>query len=125
MTPRTGRSWWRWEPTAVRQVGTPEHSCQGPDRVRHRDELNVALQQRLSQRTAGEWLVELADAGIPAGPINTVADAIDLAATLGLDPVHEITSPDRVTPFRTIAHPIRFSATPARYDTPPPPAPAS
>lgn len=96
-----------------------------PDRVRHRDELNVALQQRLSQRTAGEWLVELADAGIPAGPINTVADAIDLAATLGLDPVHEITSPDRATPFRTIAHPIRFSATPARYDTPPPPAPAS
>ena len=95
-----------------------------PSRVQHRQELNPLLEQRLTLQPADHWLPLLTAAGVPAGPINSVAEAIDLAAALGLDPVHEIDHPTRNRPFRTVAHPIRFSQTPARYDTPPPPLPS-
>ena len=93
-------------------------------RVQNRQELNPLLEQRLTRQPADHWLPLLTAAGVPAGPINSVAEAIDLAAALGLDPVHEIDHPTRDRPFRTVAHPIRFSQTPARYDTPPPPLPS-
>ena len=94
-----------------------------PERVRHRGELNLLLQERLLTRHADLWLAELSAAGVPAGPINTVAEAIELADTLGLEPVQEINDPARAEPFRTIAHPIRFSDSPARYDQAPPSQP--
>jgi crotonobetainyl-CoA:carnitine CoA-transferase CaiB-like acyl-CoA transferase len=44
------------------------------DRVAHRDELTAALAPALLQREKGELLAALAAAGVPAGPINTVAE---------------------------------------------------
>lgn len=92
-----------------------------PARVEHRDELNPLLHETLRTQPADHWLPLLRAAGVPAGPINTIAEAIDLATELGLNPVHEIDHDTRDTPFRTVANPIRFSQTPARYHAPPPP----
>lgn len=47
-----------------------------PARVQHRDMLIAALQQIFLTRTAGEWVDALLAEGIPAGPINTVTDAL-------------------------------------------------
>jgi crotonobetainyl-CoA:carnitine CoA-transferase CaiB-like acyl-CoA transferase len=44
------------------------------DRVAHRGELTAALAPALSQREKEELLTVLAAAGVPAGPINTVAE---------------------------------------------------
>src|SRR5699024_3367064 len=43
---------------------------------------------------------------------------VDLAASLGLDPVAEAGDGDRVIP--TVANPIRLSSTPASYELAPP-----
>jgi crotonobetainyl-CoA:carnitine CoA-transferase CaiB-like acyl-CoA transferase len=43
------------------------------DRVAHRGELTAALAPALSQREKEELLTAFATAGVPAGPINTVA----------------------------------------------------
>src|SRR5699024_10258945 len=72
------------------------------DRNVHRDELEP----------------ELIEAGLPCAPINSIAQGVDLAASLGLDPVAEAGDGDRVIP--TVANPIRLSSTPASYDLAPP-----
>jgi crotonobetainyl-CoA:carnitine CoA-transferase CaiB-like acyl-CoA transferase len=84
------------------------------DRTAHRAALRPILVDRLARRGRDEWFRELTAAGVPCAPINTVADGVALAGRLGLDPVVSV---DGVPGIR---HPIGFSATPPRYDLPPP-----
>ena len=50
-------------------------------RVRHRRELGEILRPIFERRTAGEWVDELSVAGVPAGKIRGVRDALRKAAT--------------------------------------------
>ncbi|HEY6760529.1 MAG TPA: CoA transferase [Baekduia sp.] len=88
-------------------------------RVAHRDALTAALVARLAARPAAEWVDALTAARVPAGVVNDVAGAFDMARALGLDPVVAIPRDDG-----TVAHltrnPIRLSATPPTYRTAPP-----
>ena len=60
------------------------------DRVAHRDELRAALERGLAAASAGHWVDRLTRAGVPAGLVNDVAEAIAFAEGLGLEPVAEI-----------------------------------
>lgn len=84
------------------------------DRVAHRDELGPLLGAVLRMRTADDWFTLLTDAGVPCGPINDVAQGMELAASLGLDPIIDVDGSAQV------AHPVRLSATPASYRHAPP-----
>jgi crotonobetainyl-CoA:carnitine CoA-transferase CaiB-like acyl-CoA transferase len=86
------------------------------DRTAHRDELQPLLEARLATRTRLEWSDALMRAGVPAGPINTVAEGVAYAEGLGLEPVVRVG--EREVP--TVRHPIRFSATPVDYLLAPP-----
>ncbi|WP_242086844.1 CaiB/BaiF CoA-transferase family protein [Microbacterium lacticum] len=86
-------------------------------RVAHRAELNAKLAPAFATRTAGEWTERLSARSVPAGPINTLPDAFALAERLGLEPVVELAG------SRSVANPIRFSATPVGYVSPPPTLP--
>jgi len=46
-------------------------------RLQHRKELKEILEQALATRTANEWWRLLNEAGVPAGPVFTVAEALD------------------------------------------------
>lgn len=110
----------------VARLGRPELArdprfATNADRVAHRDALVAALEEALTTRTALEWFTELSEAGVPCGPINDLAEAFALAERLGLDPVASLARPGSPEPVRTVAHPIRLSATPATYRCPPPP----
>ncbi|HYN75167.1 MAG TPA: CoA transferase [Candidatus Limnocylindria bacterium] len=85
-----------------------------PERVDHRDALVDLLAAVTCTRPAAEWVAILSTVGVPCGPINDVAEAVALAEQLGLEPVVESGG------TRTIAHPVRLSATPASYRLPPP-----
>jgi formyl-CoA transferase len=69
-----------WEAVA-RIVGRPE-LCEDPrfrgreDRKRHRYELKALLEEALMQRSADEWEDLLNAAGVPAGRVLSVPDAI-------------------------------------------------
>ena len=91
------------------------------DRVAHRAELTEALTDALRLRPAHAWLVELAAARVPAGRVNSIDEAVELAESLGLSPVVDIEREG--DHHRAVAHPVRFSRTPPRYDLPPPPPP--
>jgi crotonobetainyl-CoA:carnitine CoA-transferase CaiB-like acyl-CoA transferase len=80
----------------------------------NREQLRPLLLERLAERSAQEWFRVLTDAGVPCGPINDVRGGVELAQSLGLDPV--VLAGE--TP--TVRNPIDLSATPARYDLAPP-----
>jgi crotonobetainyl-CoA:carnitine CoA-transferase CaiB-like acyl-CoA transferase len=93
------------------------------DRVAHRAELTAAIEERLAVASAAHWVEVLSAAGVPAGLVNDVAEAIAFGEALGLDPVAEIGVPDATNSdavSRTVANPIGLSASPAVYRTPPP-----
>lgn len=94
-----------------------------PSRVAHRAELRELLLARLRSRPAQDWIEALTAEQIPAGRVNTIAQAFDLAESLGLGMIAETraSGPDgepRI--LRSVATPISLSATPARAAGPPP-----
>ena len=109
-------------------IGAPEMAddarfANNPARVAHRVELRAAIDDRLRARPAAEWIEALTAANIPAGRVNNIAQAIELAESLGLGMVAETprAAADGSTQvLRSIATPISFSETPARYGAPPP-----
>ncbi|MBU3994447.1 MAG: CoA transferase [Actinobacteria bacterium] len=107
----------------VPEVAADPRFADNPSRVAHRAELREVLEGRLRTRPAAEWIAEFTAQNIPAGRVNTIAQAIELAESLELAPV--ATTPaigldGAEHPLRSIALPISFSATPPRYQAPPP-----
>jgi formyl-CoA transferase len=47
------------------------------DRMAHRPELAAVLEERLGQRTTGEWVDVLLAAGVPAGPIQDYRQVLE------------------------------------------------
>jgi crotonobetainyl-CoA:carnitine CoA-transferase CaiB-like acyl-CoA transferase len=83
-------------------------------RVARRERLRALLEERLRAGTVAEWSERLAAARVPAGPVNDVAAAIELAGRLGLRPLVELDG------LQLVRNPIRLSETPPRYDSAPP-----
>jgi crotonobetainyl-CoA:carnitine CoA-transferase CaiB-like acyl-CoA transferase len=88
------------------------------DRTANREELRPLLVERLRTKGRMEWFDELLAAGVACGPINTVDEGVAFAERVGLDPVVRVGQGEDAVP--SIRNPITFSATPARYDLPPP-----
>ena len=84
----------------------------------NREELRPHLLEALSHRSAQEWFTVLSGAGLPCGPINTVQGGVELAESLGLDPV--VAAGEGADAVPTVRNPIRLSATPADYRLAPP-----
>lgn len=88
------------------------------ERVAARAQVRAAIERRLATAPAAHWAGLLAEAGVPAGQVNTVAEAVEFAARLGLEPTRELRAPGRST--RVIANPIRLDDAPCQYQRLPP-----
>lgn len=88
-------------------------------RTKHRDELIPMLEKLLTQSPSSTWLERFAKAQIPAAAIQTVGEALTDPQTLARGLIVSIEHP-AIGIARSIANPVRFSATPAVYHLPPP-----
>lgn len=86
-----------------------ERFATNPARVEHRDELRHELESRLAGDTAEAWAEHIGAAGIPVGVVNSIPGGIDYAASLGLDPVIELSSADGRRRVRSIRHPATYT----------------
>ncbi len=98
-------------------LGTDERFVTNPLRVANRTQLQAELQVLMAPRTTADWAATLGAAGVPAGPVNNIAEAFALAESLGLDPIQ------RIGTLPVTSSPIRMSRTPVTYRLPPPPVP--
>jgi crotonobetainyl-CoA:carnitine CoA-transferase CaiB-like acyl-CoA transferase len=104
-----------WERIA-RLVGAPEliadaRFIDNSARMAHRDALAVLLGDHLRQRTTAAWLKDLDAAGIPAGPIHSIADMASDPQTLAREMVVELEHPVAGR-TKALGVPLKFSATP-------------
>ncbi|MDH3276345.1 MAG: CoA transferase, partial [Gammaproteobacteria bacterium] len=89
------------------------------DRVENRKLLVQILRDVFSTRTTSSWLKELSAAGVPAGPVNSVADVLT-DAYAGERGLVRIMQHALDAELPTVANPVGFSRTPVCYGSAPP-----
>ena len=89
------------------------------DRMAHLEELVEMMNAVLRTRTRDEWQAAFDNAGVPAGPVHTVGEALSHPQTLARGMVVELEHP-QAGPTRALGCPIHFSATPAHISRPAP-----
>ena len=94
-------------------AGDPDFAT-NPARVAHREVLARRLSEVLATHPTAQWVQALTAAGVPAGPVNDIPAALELASELGLAPVALAEG------VPTVANPIRLSRTPVDYRLAPP-----
>lgn len=80
-------------------------------RMAHLDALGAALAPLFRRRTTAEWLTALDAAGVPAGPVLSIAEMLEHPQTLARDMVPAVEH-TALGPVRSLGLPVKLSATP-------------
>jgi len=89
------------------------------DRMAHLDTLVGLMNAVVSTRTRAQWQSDFDAAGVPAGPVHTIGEALEHPQTLARGMVVELDHP-QAGPTQAIGCPIHFSATPTDTRRPAP-----
>jgi succinate---hydroxymethylglutarate CoA-transferase len=105
-------------------AGHPEWSrdprfARNPDRVANREELDSLIAGALKAAPTATWIEKLRAAGVPCGPINTVAEALNDPHTLARGMVRTVKHP-KVGDLRMVGIPFRMNGTPPDIRRAPP-----
>ena len=89
------------------------------DRMAHLDVLVDLMNVVVRTRTREQWQTAFDAAGVPAGPVHTIGEALSHPQTMARGMVVEVGHP-QAGATRAIGCPIHFSASPDRSSTPAP-----
>lgn len=87
----------------------------------HVEQLESDMETTLRQRTTDDWLKTLDAAGVPSGPVNTVADVASNPQVAARNMIVLIPDPV-IGDLKVVGNPIKLSGVPERTDHTPPPA---
>ncbi|MBI3043442.1 MAG: CoA transferase [Betaproteobacteria bacterium] len=90
-----------------------------PDRVTNREVLDGLITEVLQAGKTAAWIGKLRAAGVPCGPINSVAEALDDPHTQAHDMVRSVRHPT-AGELKLVGIPFRLNGTPATIRRPPP-----
>jgi len=89
------------------------------DRVENMDELEAELEGVLRERTTEDWMdVLVEEAGIPAGPVYSVEEALHNEQTEARGVVREMEARGKTIPV--IEHPLNYEQSESGFRSPPP-----
>jgi hypothetical protein len=91
----------------------------GPARVANRARINAIVGGKLAAQTTAHWVETLNQAGVPCGPVHSVAEALSDPQMLAQDMVLDVEHPGHGS-VRMLGFPIKLSATPGRVRRPAP-----
>ncbi|MCB2064306.1 MAG: CoA transferase [Novosphingobium sp.] len=103
----------------VPELADDERFRTGRSRLINRDAIEAKVQELVRPFESGELIDRLVARGIPAGPVNTIADVFADPFVEHRKTVHRFTREDGVD-IPTVAYPGKLSATPADYRYRPP-----
>ncbi|AOS78747.1 CoA-transferase [Hydrogenophaga sp. PBC] len=86
------------------------------ERMAHLDELVERINAVVRPRSRADWQAAFDAAGVPAGPVHTIGEALSHPQTLARGMVVETVHP-QAGPTRGVGCPIHFSATPTPAST--------
>jgi crotonobetainyl-CoA:carnitine CoA-transferase CaiB-like acyl-CoA transferase len=101
------------------ELADDERYATNPDRVANRKALIAELQGEFRKRTADEWTSEIRDAGVPCGPVNTLADVFSDEHVLGSGTLQTLHHPS-VGTLRMLASPLLVDGERLPIRRPPP-----
>jgi formyl-CoA transferase/CoA:oxalate CoA-transferase len=114
------RLWQRFCEVAGRsELGTEPGYATSADRVVNRDAVIAVVAEIMRGRTTADWMGVLEEAGIPAGPINTVEQALSDPHVQAREMTVSLGHPTAGSVSMT-GNPAKFSATPVDMRTAPP-----
>jgi crotonobetainyl-CoA:carnitine CoA-transferase CaiB-like acyl-CoA transferase len=87
------------------ELAEDERYATNPDRVANREALVSELQREFGKRSADEWAGEIRAAGVPSGPVNTLADVFADEHVKGSGMLQNIDHPS-TGPLEMLASPI-------------------
>jgi crotonobetainyl-CoA:carnitine CoA-transferase CaiB-like acyl-CoA transferase len=90
-----------------------------PGRVQHRETLVPLLAEVMKQRAKADWIATLEAAGVPCGPIDTIAEALENPQVLARQMRRDLPHPLAGT-VGLVANPIRMSASENTHTAHPP-----
>ncbi len=88
-------------------------------RMANLDSLTAEMNAVLRTRCRADWLAALDAAGVPAGPVHSIGEALTHPQTLARGMVVDLVHP-QAGPTKAIGCPIHFSSTPTRINRPAP-----
>jgi len=88
-------------------------------RMENLDALVALMNAVLVTRSKAEWLTAFDAAGVPAGPVHSLGEALTHPQTLARGMVVDLEHPEAGA-TRALGSPLHFSATPTRIDRPAP-----
>jgi crotonobetainyl-CoA:carnitine CoA-transferase CaiB-like acyl-CoA transferase len=89
------------------------------DRMENLDALVEAMTPVIATRSKSEWIAAFDAAGVPAGPVHTVGEALSHPQTLARGMVVDLVHP-QAGATKALGCPVHFSATPASIRRPAP-----
>ena len=89
------------------------------NRAKNRGALNAALNASLKERTTGEWIELLKQAGVPCGPIYAVDQVFEDPQVQHLEAAADVDHPV-LGHFRVVNQAVKLSRTPAKVVAPTP-----
>lgn len=97
---------------------TDERFATNPNRVANRDLLCGELTKQFAKQPRAYWLEVLDQAGVPCGAIHNVAEALAMPQAQAREMIVNFAA--QGSPVRALGNPIKLSASPVSYRTPPP-----
>jgi crotonobetainyl-CoA:carnitine CoA-transferase CaiB-like acyl-CoA transferase len=101
------------------ELAEDERYATNPARVANREALIPELQEEFAKRTADEWAEEIRAAGVPSGPVNTLADVVADEHLLGSGILQDLDHPTAGS-LRMLASPILVDGERLPIRLPPP-----
>jgi crotonobetainyl-CoA:carnitine CoA-transferase CaiB-like acyl-CoA transferase len=101
------------------ELAEDERYATNPDRVANREALVEELQQEFRKRSAQEWAGEIRAAGVPSGPVNTLADVFADEHVRGSGILQDVDHPS-AGPLKMLASPILIDGERLPIRRPPP-----
>ncbi|CAN5322647.1 CaiB/BaiF CoA-transferase family protein [soil metagenome] len=105
-------------------MGRPELAgdarfARNPDRVANREKLIDILEEEFSRKTADEWVEEIREAGVPCGPVNSLAEVFSDEHVLSSGILREVDHPAAGT-LKMLASPLLVDGERLPIRRPPP-----
>lgn len=107
------------EAAGCKHLVTDERFAKNAGRVQNRAVLVPMLNDVFAQKSTKEWVAILEEAGVPNGPINSIAEAFEEEQVKARGVRFDLPHPKGGT-VPMISSPMKFSATPLVQDTAPP-----
>jgi crotonobetainyl-CoA:carnitine CoA-transferase CaiB-like acyl-CoA transferase len=96
-----------------------ERFAKNPARVTNREALDSLIGAALKAERTAAWIGKLRAVGVPCGPINSVAEALNDPHTLAREMVRTMNHP-AAGELKLVGIPFRMNGTPAAVRRPPP-----